>query len=320
MLGRRRLSVRFGVVAAVALWGGLGPVAASAQTGNREVRGVVRDAVSGEPIAEVAVSGGGRATVTDAEGAFSITLPAEAPGLAFVAEGYFDAAAPLPPEGARGPISVRMLPRQITEEVEVTAAAPGLDRPSATVVPPAEVLEVAGTADNIFRALSTLPGVAATEDFGSRLAVRGGTPDQNLTLMDGVEIHNPYRLFGLVSAFNPETVESFSLSAGGFGAAYGDRLSSLLIVENRTGQVNLAATSSLSITDGNLVVEGPLPGPGSFLLTGRRTYYDVIVGRVLDQDFPSFLDTQLQARWEFANGNRLTAIDCLSQTNATVAH
>lgn len=308
----RGLSVlRPGVVAALALFGGLGQ--AAAQTGNREVRGVVRDAVTGAPIPEAVVSGGGRSTVTDAEGVFSITLPAEAPGLTFAAEGYFETAAPLPPEGAAAPMAARMLPRRITEEVKVTAAAPGLDRPSATVVPPAEVLEVAGTADNIFRALSTLPGVAATEDFGSRLAVRGGTPDQNLTLMDGVEIHNPYRLFGLVSAFNPETVESFSLSAGGFGAAYGDRLSSLLIVENRPGRVHVAATSSLSITDGNLVVEGPLPGPGSFLLTGRRTYYDVIVGRVLDQDFPSFLDTQMQARWEFANGSRLTAMGLRSR-------
>lgn len=310
---RRPCVLRLGAVAAVLLAGALGPAAAPAQTGSREVRGVARDAVSGEPIPGVTVSGGGRAAVTDAEGAFSISLPAGAPGLTFVAEGYFEASAPLPPEGAAAPMSVRMLPRRITEEVEVTAAAPGLARPSATVVPPAEVLEVAGTADNIFRALSTLPGVAATEDFGSRLAVRGGTPDQNLTLMDGVEIHNPYRLFGLVSAFNPETVESFSLSAGGFGAAYGDRLSSLLIVENRPGRSNLSATSSLSITDGNLVVEGPLPGPGSFLLTGRRTYYDVIVGRVLDQDFPSFLDTQLQARWEFANGTRLTAIGLRSR-------
>lgn len=68
--------------------------------------------------------------------------------------------------------------------------------------------------DNIFRALQTLPGIAATEEFGSRLAVQGGTPDQNLTIMDGVEIHNPYRLLGLTRAFNPETVEKFELSAG----------------------------------------------------------------------------------------------------------
>ena len=53
--------------------------------------------------------------------------------------------------------------------------------------------------------------------------------------MDGVEVHTPYRLFGLVSAFNPETVDSFELTAGAFSARYGDRLSSLLLVANRPG-------------------------------------------------------------------------------------
>ena len=87
--------------------------------------------------------------------------------------------------------------------------------------------------------------------------------------MDGVEIHNPYRLYGLTSAFNPETVERFELTAGGFGAKYGDRLSSLLIVENRAGTRDRGFTgsSALSITDANVVAEGPLPknaaAPGS---------------------------------------------------------
>lgn len=287
--------------------------AGGGQTGEREVRGLVVDAVSGEPVPGVRVTAGGRSGRTSDDGRFALTVPAETTALAFAAEGYFETSAAVPPAGSEAPVSVRLLPRRISEEVEVTAAAPRAERPSATVVAPREVLQAAGTADNIFRALSTLPGVAATEDFGSRLAVRGGTPDQNLTLMDGVEIHNPYRLFGLVSAFNPETVSSFSLAAGGFGAAYGDRLSSLLVVENRTGRSDLSATSSLSITDGNLVLEGPLPGPGSFLVTGRRTYYDVVVGRVLDQNFPSFLDTQMQARWEFAGGSRLTVLGLRSR-------
>ena len=94
---------------------------------------------------------------------------------------------------------------------------------------------VAGAGENIYRVLQTLPGVAAVNDFDSRLSVRGGGPDQNLTMMDGVEIHNPYRLFGLTSAFNPETVANFELITGGFNAQYGDRLSSILIVDNRPG-------------------------------------------------------------------------------------
>jgi prepilin-type processing-associated H-X9-DG protein len=129
--------------------------------------------------------------------------------------------------------------------------------------------------------LQALPGVAAAvNDFNSRSSVRGGGPDQNLTMMDGVEIHNPYRLFGLASAFNPETVESFELTAGGFNAKYGDRLSSILVIENRAGteEQRVIGSANMAFTDGNVVAEGKLPGAasGSWLLTGRRTYYDLI--------------------------------------------
>ena len=161
----------------------------------------------------------------------------------------------------------------------------------------------------MFRTLNTLPGVASADDFGSRLAVRGGTPDQNLTVMDGVEIHNPYRLFGITSAFNPETVENFNLTAGGFGVAYGDRLSSLLVVDNRPGRRDFQGAAALSITDGNVVLEGPTPvwDNGAWLFSARRTYYDLLLNTFGDhRNFPSFTDLQLQAGWEFGPGHRLT--------------
>ena len=161
------------------------------------------------------------------------------------------------------------------------------------------MLKTAGAVDNVFRTLHTLPGVAATQEFSSRIAVRGGSPDQNLTVMDGVEVHDPFRLFGIASAFNPEIIKNFELATSGFSAKYGDRLSSLLLVENRDGDRSrrFGTSGSLSITDGNLVFEGRLPGgaPGSWLVTGRRTYYDQIAGRIVDSKFPQFADFQAKA-------------------------
>ena len=94
-----------------------------------------------------------------------------------------------------------------------------------------------------------------------------------MTVMDGVEIHNPYRLFGLTSAFNPETVADFELSTGGFGVKHGDRLSSLLEIRNRAGAEGgeLAASGALSLTDANAVIEGRLPAatPGSYYVRVR---------------------------------------------------
>ncbi len=142
-----------------------------------------------------------------------------------------DGAPPGAREGAATPIEILLRAEaRFEEKLDVVAPAEPDEGPAEIPVRPIEVMAVAGSADNVFRALHTLPGVAATEEFGSRLAVRGGGPDENLTIMDGVEIHNPYRLFGLTSAFNPETVSSFELSSGAFPARYGDRLSSLLVV------------------------------------------------------------------------------------------
>jgi outer membrane receptor protein involved in Fe transport len=131
-------------------------------------------------------------------------------------------------------ITLEIKVASLNEAVSVKGTAAPVAAGSSTIdVTPLEVRNVAGAAENIFRVLQTLPGVSAVNDFDSRLTVRGGGPDQNLTMMDGVEIHNPFRLFGLTSAFNPATVDRFELTAGGFSAKYGDRLSSILVVENR---------------------------------------------------------------------------------------
>ena len=301
MMTKRRMAAWM-MLAALTV--GAAPAEPQQQPQGQEIAGRVIDGVTGAPVGGAMVTAGDSTVSTAPDGSFRLPASDGARVLQVLADDYFEATM-LASE--TGETVIELLPRTFEEEsVEVTAAAPVLDRPAATRVASEEVLQTAGTVDNIFRALATLPGVAPTSDFGSFLSVRGGTPDQNLTLMDGVEIHNPYRLFGLVSAFNPETITDFSLAAGGFGAKYGDRLSSLLVVRNRPGRREFQGTSSVSVTDGNLVFEGPLPGRGSWLATARRTYYDVVVGRVLDQDFPSFADFQIKADWEFGPGHRLS--------------
>lgn len=239
------------------------PQAAPAEvvTGVVGIVGIVLDGASGAPLAEARVASGAETVATDAAGRFAVTLAAGDTALRVTADGYLPAAAPLTPAvaGTRPALEIRLFRNTFTETVQVVSPPPAPARPSATPVAAQEVLATAGAIDNVFRALDTLPGVALIGDFDSRLAVRGGTPDQNLTIMDGVEIHNPFRLFGLVSAFNPETVERFELTAGGFGAAYGDRLSSLLIVDNRSGQPDFQGATAASVTDANVVFEGAPP-------------------------------------------------------------
>jgi len=162
---------------------------------------------------------------------------------------------------------------------------------------PRRAKNLAGGGEDVFRALQTIPGVLARSDFNARLYIRGGRPDQNLVLMDGVSVYDPYRLFGLVSMFNPETVTDVKLLAGGFSANYGDRLSAVLDIANRNGSDTspFRANINTSLTNASFVAEGRLPGRkvGSWIFSSRRTYYDLILSNLTDAgSFPNFFDVQ----------------------------
>jgi hypothetical protein len=302
-----------------------GPVAetAPAQTVERTLAGVVIRSDSRAPIDGATVSGGGKTATTGKDGRFSLRVPPARASVTVSATAFF----PLT-------TTVDLAERDITDaeftlapqtgfasNVEVVAAAPSTS-PSATPVAPRDVLTTPGSVDNVFRTLHTLPGVSAPQEYSSRFTVRGGAPDQNLTVMDGVEVHDPFRLFGVASAFNPEIIQHFELATSGFSAKYGDRLSSLLLIENRDGDRSrrFGTSGSLSITDANLVFEGRLPGgaPGSWLVTGRRTYYDLIAARIIDTHFPQFADLQAKAVWEPAAGRKLTFFGLRSRQSAAV--
>jgi hypothetical protein len=283
------------------------------------IAGRAVDAVSGRAVPGAQVTLGSRSVVTDAEGRFQFEVSAGRWEIEVTARDYVPRKIPFEaaPHGV-APIEIQLIPKAgFQERLEVTAPAPPPDGPSAIPLRPRQVLSTAGSLDNPFRTLQTLPGVAGTDELGSKLSVRGGAPDQNLTVMDGVEIHNPYRLFGLTSAFNPETVGRFELLAGGFGARYGDRLSSVVVIENRDGDTSRRASgsSSASITDANIIGEGRLPGPGhgSWLATARRTYYDFVAERFVDQDLPSFNDAQFKTAWQLPGGRRLSLLGLRSR-------
>jgi len=276
------------------------------------VTGRVIDAFSMGPLAGARVTAGSVSVVTGNDGRFSLTLPVGTARLVVSAGGHLTEQVDVTVADQTVTLEVLLLSQsQFKEDVVVTAGVkPVPVSPSAIDVSPLAVRSIAGAAENVFRTVQTLPGVNATDDFGSRLSVRGGGPDQNLTVMDGVEIHDPYRLFGLTSAFNPETVENFEFVAGGFSPKYGDRLSSILLIENRTGTQakSFAGSFSLALTDANAVVEGKLPGgaKGSWIVSARRTYYDLVANRIVGTTLPAFADVQGKVSWEMRPGQRLS--------------
>ena len=160
-------------------------------------------------------------------------------------------------------------------------------RPSVRAIRPREVTNMAGGGEDLFRAVQAMPGVIARADYASQFYVRGGTPDQNLILVDNVAVFNPYRmkmLGGPVSMFNPDVVGHVELMPGGFPAEYGDKLSAVLKVDNREGdRFRHLFRGSVSLIDMRGLAEGPLPlsdGDGSLLVAGRRTYYDLLLNNL----------------------------------------
>lgn len=203
---------------------------------------------------------------------------------------------------------IEVVDERIQEQSDTRSSLIDLEPGKARVLP--------GAVTDVFRTLQALPGVLAPNDFSSQLIIRGSGPDQNLIVMDDVEVFNPYRLYGVISMFNPEAVSDINLVTGGFPATYGDRLSAVLDVTNRQGSrtKNLTGTLNASIVSANLVLEGknPFDIPGSWLINSRRTYYDLIIepfvkdaGLVEDNvTFPNFYDIQTKLAFGPFNGHK----------------
>jgi outer membrane receptor for ferrienterochelin and colicin len=194
-----------------------------------------------------------------------------------------------------------------TEEVVVTAQKNihlNDIKPSTLDIKPSDIKKLAGGGEDLLRSLKSLPGVTSVSDMSAQFAVRGSGPEQNLILIDGFEVPNPYRLYGFTSMFNPETVSEINLQTGGFGAEHGDRLASVLSVRSRNGNntKTLGGKINTSLTNMNIILEGKMPliENSSYLISARRTYYDMIVGPMLksskvfdgDAALPNFKDIQ----------------------------
>ena len=130
---------------------------------------------------------------------------------------------------------------------------------------------------DILKTLQLKPGVQSGGEGTSGLFVRGGSADQNLVLLDNTLVYNPNHLFGLFSVFNSDAVQSVDLYKSGFPAQFGGRLSSVVDVKLREGdRQHYVATGGIGLISSRLTYEGPInKGKGSFIVSGRRTYFDI---------------------------------------------
>ena len=165
---------------------------------------------------------------------------------------------------------------------------------------------------DILKAMQLMPGVQSSGEGNSGFYVRGGGPDQNLVLLDDAVVYNPGHLFGFFSVFNSDAVKNISLIKGSMPASYGGRLSSVVDVSMKEGNVKeYHAQGGIGLIASRLTIEGPLEKhKGSFVLSGRRTYIDVLMKPFTGSGNFSgsgyfFYDANLKANFMFSKKDRL---------------
>ena len=133
--------------------------------------------------------------------------------------------------------------------------------------------------NDVLKALTQLPGVQQGKEGSSGIFVRGGSPDQNLILLDGVPIYNATHLWGFTSVFNPEAIQSADLYKGNFPARFGGRLSSVIDVRMKEGNKYKPHTDvTFGILSSKITHEGPIKkGKSSYIISARRTLVDLLI-------------------------------------------
>ncbi len=260
------------------------------------IRGTITDSTTGQPLAytNVLLQGTQLGGVTNSEGFYHIA--AVPPGnyvLVISHLGYETRVVPVSVwEDLITTADVLLIPTEIkAQEMIVQGERPRhLDDSNLKMakITAQEVSMVpAGAEADIFRALQTSPGVGATSDVSARYYVRGGASDQNLVLLNGATVYSPFHTLGIFSVVDPEAVSLLEFYKGGFPPSYGGRLSSILNIVTRDGNRNkLEGIGSASLLSGKVAVEGPIPD-GSFLVTGRKSWYSDIMKKYLgNQDAP----------------------------------
>ncbi len=167
-----------------------------------------------------------------------------------------------------------------------------------------------GVETDVMRSLQYLPGVKSSGDISARYYVRGGSSDQNLVLLNGVSIYNPFHAMGLFSVIDPEMINAVEFYKGGFTAEYGGRLSSILNVITKNGNSNrYAGSANLSFLTGKAAVEGPV-ADGSFIATFRKSLFDNVLKKFTNyKDAPfDFYDASFKANYSSSSEKKLTRI------------
>jgi hypothetical protein len=213
------------------------------------------------------------------------------------------------------PVKIYLVPDQLQTN-EIVISADTVDQAIKMFEKPVSKIEMNARQINqipriveadLLRVLQTMPGITSLSDFSSELYVRGGTPDQNLYLIDGTDVYNPDHAFGIFSTFNTNAIKKVDISKGGFGAEYGGRLSSVLNVTNLDGNRNkFEGVVNISMLSASTTLQMPVGSFGSISGSIRRTYLEMYADQIKEIPDYYFYDGNLKGYFDLGDNDKLT--------------
>lgn len=286
---------------------------------NFTLSGYVKDAQSGEALvgASIYIEEAKTGMITNVYGFYSVTLPAGTYHIQVQNLGYNTVQKEINLVSNQQTTFEIWRSTTIVEEVTITATKKednvgGAEMGTTTLsVEKIKKLPVIFGETDIMKAVQLLPGVQSAGEGNSGFYVRGGGPDQNLVLLDDAVVYNTGHLFGFFSIFNADALKNVTLIKGGMPANYGGRLSSVLDVSMKEGNnKSYHAEGGIGLIASRLTFEGPIvKDKGSFIVSGRRTYVDVISKPFLKKEMKGsgyyFYDMNLKANYQLGEKDRI---------------
>jgi len=237
-----------------------------------------------EPLSyvNILVKGTSIGTVSDAEGFFSLSIEgADSLTLLFTYIGYSSKELTIRPAGKDRDLgniiliqeAISFSPLQIIGESnlrKLESLETSLKFIIADEIPTIPSI----TGGDVFRVIQTMEGVNSTSELSNQLYIRGGTPDQNLVLLNGAPIYQPFHLFGLSSSVNEAAVDYIKYYSGCYSSEYGDYMSSVLDITTKPGTDSLAANVAINLLEFDGTLMGSLGKKWRWRASYRRSYYD----------------------------------------------
>ncbi len=298
---------------------------------NGTVIGIITDSLTNQILSNtnITIEKSTIGTISNSKGNFSLSLPFGTYTLHYSRVGYKTFHHTITINKDSLLIEILLSPSEIQYgEVTVTgtvAHITPLAEQNAIAISTKEIKNISGAFGDVFKSLQGIAGAVSNNETSSQINVRGGLADENLILLNGAEVLEPFHLKEApntsLTVFNPDILQQLLFIPGGFTARYGDRLSAVIDLKYREGNTTKWSGSiNGSLTDVSALIEGPIvENTISNLLSIRSTYYNGVAKYLTAGEYrnPNFYDVQNVLHWKISPTDKINFLTLYTADNTT---